>query len=67
MRFVVIGIKKSISEKIALPVGSFDEKHYRTVREAISDLEDVEPVVDIADDIGIPLGEKLGLGCWDSY
>lgn len=62
MRFVVIGIKKSISEKIALPVGSFDEEHYRTVREAISDLEDVEPVVDIADDVGIPLGEKTGLG-----
>lgn len=62
MRFVVIGIKKSISEKIALPVGSFDEEHFRTVREAISDLEDVEPVVDIADDVGIPLGEKTGLG-----
>lgn len=51
-----------LSEKIALPVGSFDEEHYRTVREAISDLEDVEPVVDIADDVGIPLGEKTGLG-----
>ena len=39
-------IKKSISEKIALPLGSFDEKHYRTVKDAISDLEDVEPVVE---------------------
>jgi len=62
MRFVVIGIKKSISEKIALPIGSFDEKHYRTVREAISDLEDVEPVVDLAEDVGIPLEEKADLG-----
>lgn len=62
MRFVVIGIKKSISEKIALPIGSFDEKHYRTVREAISDLEDAEPVVDLAEDVGIPLEEKADLG-----
>lgn len=62
MRFVVIGIKKSISEKIALPIGSFDEKHYRTVRDAISDLEDVKPVVDMAEDVGIPLEEKADLG-----
>lgn len=62
MRFVVIGIKKSISKKVALPLGSFDEEHYRTVRDAIGDLEDVKPVVDIADDVGIPLGEKPELG-----
>lgn len=62
MRFVVIGIKKSISEKIALPIGSFDEEHYRTVKDAISDLEDVEPVVDMAEDVGIPLEEKAELG-----
>lgn len=62
MRFVVVGIKKSISEKAALPFGSFDEEHYRTVRDAISDLEDVKPVVDIADDVGIPLEKKPELG-----
>ncbi len=62
MRFVVIGIKKSISEKVALPIGRFDEEHYRTVRDAISDLEDVKPVVDMAEDIGIPLKEKAELG-----
>lgn len=62
MRFVVMGIKKSISEKVALPLGSFDEKHYRTVRDAISDLEDVEPVVDMAEDVGISLEEKAELG-----
>lgn len=62
MRFVVIGIKKSISEKVALPIGRFDEEHYRTVRDAISDLEDVKPVVDIAEDVGIPLKEKAELG-----
>lgn len=61
-RFVVIGIKKSISEKIALPLGSFDEKHYRTVKDAISDLEDVESVVDLTEDVGIPLEKKAELG-----
>ncbi len=61
-RFVVIGIKKSISEKAALPLGSFDEKHYRTVKDAISDLEDVEPVVALTEDVGIPLEKKTELG-----
>lgn len=50
MRFVVIGIKKSISSKIALPKGRFDEDEYRTVRDAISDLEDVVPVVELEDE-----------------
>lgn len=50
MRFVVAGIKRSISEKIALPNGRFDKDEYRTVRDAIGDLEDVEPVYDLVDD-----------------
>lgn len=63
MRFVVMGIKRSISSKIALPKGRFDEDEYRTVRDAISDLEDVEPVVDLEDDIeGIALMPKKKLG-----
>lgn len=62
MRFVVIGVKKSISEKISLPMGSFDEEHYRTVREAISDLEDIKPVVDLIEDTGIPLEKRAELG-----
>lgn len=55
MRFVVLGIKKSISEKIALPNGTFDEDQFRTVRDAIGDLESVPPVDDIADDHGVEL------------
>lgn len=56
MRFVMIGIKRSISTKIALPKGEFDEDEYRTVRDAISDLEDVLPVTDLEEDKnGIPL------------
>lgn len=62
MRFVIIGIKRSISAKIALPKGKFDEDEYRTVRDAISDLEDVTPVADLEDDKnGIPLQPKKNL------
>ncbi len=50
MRFVVVGIKRNISDKIALPSGNFDRDEYRTVRDAIGDLEDEEPVYDLADD-----------------
>lgn len=50
MRFVIIGIKRSISSKVALPKGRFDADEYRTVRDAIGDLEDVEPVYDLEDD-----------------
>lgn len=58
MRFVVMGIKKSISPMAVLPKGRLDEAEYMTVHDAISDLEDVEPVVDIEDDTGIPLQHK---------
>ena len=62
MRFVVAGIKRSISDKIALPNGRFDKDEYRTVRDAIGDLEDVVPVYDLEDDIhGIKLGEARGV------
>lgn len=56
-----MGIKKRISSKVALPTGSFDEDQYRTVREAISDLEDEDTVINLIDDIGTPLAERQGL------
>lgn len=64
-RFVIVGIKKNISEKIALPNGKFDEDQYRTVREAIADLESIKPVYSLKDDKGTRLKEiskisKLG-------
>lgn len=63
MRFVLIGIKRSISTKIALPKGQFDADEYRTVRDAIGDIEDVDPVVDLEDDKnGIALITKRDLG-----
>ena len=55
MRFVVIGIKKDVSSKILLPKGEFEESTYRTVRDAIEDLEDVEPISDVGKDFGIKL------------
>ena len=55
-------MKRSISAKIALPKGHFDADEYRTVRDAISDLEDVKPVIDLADDQnGIVLQPKENL------
>ena len=63
MRFVVMGIKRKIASKVALPNGRFDADEYRTVRDAISDLEDVKPVVDLEDyKEGIPLETKENLG-----
>ena len=62
MRFVVVGIQKKISAKVALPKGRFDEDEYRTVRDAIADLEDVPPVFDLTEDEnGIPIWPKDGL------
>lgn len=61
MRFVVMGIKQQISTKVALPRGRFDEDEYRTIRDAIADLADVEPVTDISADTGIALA-KVNLG-----
>lgn len=55
MRFVLVGIKKSLAENVRLPKGSFMEGSYKTVREAISDLEDIVPVTDLADDSGVEL------------
>jgi len=61
-RFVVMGIKKSISTAVSLPSGTIKDGHYRTVHDAISDLEDVPPIYDVADDKeGIPLKHKVQL------
>lgn len=61
MRFIVMGIKRQISTKVALPRGRFDEDEYRTVYDAIADLANVEPVTEISADTGIALAKvKLG-------
>lgn len=59
MRFIVVGIKKSISSDITLPKGQFHKDEYRTVRDAIEDLEEVVPVFDLAEEKkGICLPDK---------
>ena len=56
MRFVVIGVRKDIADQVDFPDRLFCESDYRTVRDAIEDLEKVEPFYNIEDDKdGIPL------------
>ena len=55
-RFVAIGIKKCISEKFELPVGTFE--NYRTVKDALFDIEDVESVTDSTN--GVKLRKPKG-------
>lgn len=50
MRFVIMGIKRSIAENIELPKGMYDARTYRTVRDAIEDLEEIPPRIDLKDD-----------------
>lgn len=55
MRFIVMGIKKDLTDTVRLPKGSFTEGSYRKVREAISDLETIAPVTEVSEDIGTAL------------
>ena len=57
MRFVVIGIKDSFVNEVKMPKSIFNESSYRTVRDAIEDLESVPTVTELKDDIGTPLTE----------
>ncbi len=62
MRFILAGIKRQISDKIVLPKGKYGREEYRTVRDAISDLEDVPPFFDLKDDkYGIKIAPKSDL------
>lgn len=56
MRFVLIGVKKSICNDVKLPTGTFTEANYRTVKDAIKDLEEIETTTDVsAGDHGVKL------------
>jgi DNA (cytosine-5)-methyltransferase 1 len=62
MRFVIMGIQKTIRAKIALPKGHLDADEYHTVKDAISDLESIKATFDVAEDAGVALpacSEKL--------
>ena len=54
-RFVIMGVKKSLRREVKLPKGTFCEKDYRTVRDAIGDLEKVQTVVRLDEDKGTRL------------
>lgn len=56
-RFIVMGVKRSVAEVIALPKPQYEADEYLTVRAAIEDLEEVAPVIDLVDDTGIQLDE----------
>ncbi len=58
MRFVIMGIRKDIAGEVKLPQGKFKGGPYRTVHDAISDLEDIDPVFDTKDDIGICMEKR---------
>lgn len=62
MRFVVMGIKRTIADDIKFPVGRFSDGNYRTVRDAIADLESVKTVTELIDDIGTPIESVQNLG-----
>ena len=71
MRFVVMGVKKNVSSKIALPKGYVEADEYATVRDAIADIANVQPIYELKKDIGITLDtpseiSKLGRKLRDS-
>lgn len=47
MRYVVIGVKQEKASNVSLPVGGFVEGAFRTVKDAISDLEEVDVTYDV--------------------
>ena len=59
MRFVIMGVKKEIAENITLPVGDFTEDSFRTVEDAIKDLENLKVATTVSEgSIGIPISKQ---------
>lgn len=48
-RFILIGIKKNISEQVIFPEKKIKDGKYNTVQDAIEDLEDVDPTYEVKD------------------
>ena len=56
MRYVILGVKKEIADSIELPKGKFKEGEFRTVHDAIWDLEKITVATNAAEGSkGIPL------------
>lgn len=59
MRFVIMGVKKEIAENITLPVGDFTEDSFRTVEDAIKDIENLKVATTVSEgSIGIPISKQ---------
>jgi len=61
MRFVIMGVKKDKSAEITLPIGKFAESDYRTVEDAIKDIQDISVALEVVDGdkgISLPAGRK---------
>lgn len=59
MRFVIMGVKKEIAENITLPVGDFTEDSFRTVADAIKDIENLKVATTVSEgSIGIPISKQ---------
>ncbi|MBS4913479.1 MAG: DNA cytosine methyltransferase [Veillonella sp.] len=54
-RYFFLGVQKNLCKNVKLPQGKITKEHYRTVRDAIEDLETISPIVDISKDNGIAL------------
>jgi len=73
MRYVILGVKKHIVDSIELPKGTIQDGNFRTVRDAIWDLEGVKTTTNINEgNKGVQLEQapegtsKLGLELRDS-
>lgn len=57
-RFIFIGIKKDIASELKMPAGKFTEETYRTVGDAIKDLEKVSTIYEAKEDYGTKLNDE---------
>ena len=62
MRFVIMGLRKDIPDEVQFPLPQYDPSSYRTVRDAISDLEETAPVFDVLNDAGRPISAASQTG-----
>lgn len=49
-RFIIVGLKKELTAQYIAPEIRFTEGNYRTVRDAIADIQDVAPVTEVTGD-----------------
>ena len=58
MRFVVMGVRKTMAKSVNLPVGTFTEANFRTVEDAIKDIEDIPSATTVDEgNIGVKLSQ----------